>query len=90
MGDVLRCIRAAVDATAPPSGVMALQVPAAFGGRPLVTAELIRFAHQHDIQVHVWTVNEPAEMHALLEIGVDGLISDHPARVRDVLRARRK
>lgn len=88
VGDVLRSVRAAVDGTAPPPGVMALQVPAAFGGRPLVTPELVRFAHRHDIQVHVWTVNEPAEMHALLEVGVDGLISDHPARVRNVLRER--
>lgn len=88
VGDVLRCVRAAVDDTAPPAGVMALQVPAAFGGRALVTPELVRFAHRHGIQVHVWTVNDPAQMRTLLGIGVDGLISDHPARVRDVVGRR--
>ncbi|CAG1008969.1 glycerophosphoryl diester phosphodiesterase [Myxococcaceae bacterium] len=88
VGEVVRCIQAARDHTAPPPGVMALQIPAAFAGRPLATPELVSFAHRHGIQVHVWTVNDPAEMDALLDVGVDGLISDHPARVREVLRSR--
>lgn len=90
VGDVLRCVRAAVDGAAPPSGAMALQVPADFGGRPLVTRELITFAHAHGIQIHVWTINDTAQMRSLLDLGVDGLISDHPARVRDVIAARRR
>jgi glycerophosphoryl diester phosphodiesterase len=87
-GDVLRCVRAALDHSAPPPGVMALQIPADFGGRALVTPELVEFAHAHEIQVHVWTINEPAQMRALFDLGVDGIISDHPARVRDVVSAR--
>jgi glycerophosphoryl diester phosphodiesterase len=67
---------------------MALQIPAEFGGRALVTPELLAFAHAHEIQVHVWTINEPAQMHALFDLGVDGIISDHPARVRDVVKQR--
>ena len=86
VGDVVRCIRAALDGSAPPPGVMALQIPADFGGRPIVTPELMRFAHANDIQVHVWTINDPAQMQQLLALGVDGIISDHPARVRDLVR----
>ncbi len=89
VGDVLRCVRAALDGAPPPPGAMALQIPADFAGRPLVTRELVAFAHAHGIQVHVWTINEPAEMRSLLDLGVDGLVSDHPARVRDVVAARR-
>jgi len=86
VGDVVRCIRAALDGSPPPPGVMALQIPPDFGGRPVVTPELMRFAHANDVQVHVWTINDPAQMRALLDLGVDGIISDHPARVRDLLR----
>jgi glycerophosphoryl diester phosphodiesterase len=60
---------------------MALQIPARFGGRPLATRQLLDHAHAHGVQVHVWTINEPAEIEALLELGVDGLVSDFPARV---------
>lgn len=83
-GDVVRCVRAALDGAPPPEGVMALQIPAEFGGRPVVTPELIRFAHAAEIQIHVWTINDPAQIRALLALGVDGIISDFPARVRDL------
>ena len=61
-GDVLAFVRSALDGTAPPPGPMALQVPPGFGGRPLVTREFVAHAHAHDIVVHVWTINEPAEI----------------------------
>lgn len=88
VGDALRFVRAAVDGARPPDGPLALQIPAAFGGRPVVTRELVAYAHRHAVQVHVWTVNDPAEMKRLLALGVDGLISDFPARVRDVIEGR--
>jgi glycerophosphoryl diester phosphodiesterase len=87
-GDVVGFVRAAAAGSAPPAEPMALQIPTTFAGRPLVTRELVEFAHGHDVQVHVWTVNEPAEMHALLDLGVDGLVSDFPARMCEVLRER--
>jgi glycerophosphoryl diester phosphodiesterase len=87
-GDVLRFVRAALDGSPPPSGPMALQVPATFAGRPLVTQELVAHAHAHGVQVHVWTINEPPEMERLLALGVDGLVTDFPARMGALLRRR--
>lgn len=83
--DVLSVVKAAVDETAAPEDVMALQIPSDFGGRPLVTEELIRFAHDHGIAVHVWTINEPEEMQRLLDLGVDGIVTDHPERMAALL-----
>ena len=45
-------------------------------------------AHRIGVRVIVWTVDEPDLMHALLDAGVDGIITDHPDRLRDVLIAR--
>ena len=89
-GDVLRFVRAALAGKAPPPGPMALQVPPDFAGRPLVTRSFVEHAHRHDLVVHVWTVNEPDEMHRLLDLGVDGIMSDFPGRVAAVVAARRK
>ena len=66
---------------------MALQIPSVFGGRPLVTDELVSFAHAHDVSVHVWTINDEDEMRSLLERGVDGVMSDFPGRLRAVVDA---
>jgi glycerophosphoryl diester phosphodiesterase len=89
LGDVLGFVRAAVAGSAPPAGPMALQIPAEFAGRPLVTPELLAFARAHGVQVHVWTINEPAEMARLLALGVDGVMSDFPGRLRAVVDAAR-
>jgi glycerophosphoryl diester phosphodiesterase len=88
VGDVLGFVRAALAEGEPPAEPMALQIPPRFGGRPLVTPELVAFAHRHDVQVHVWTVNEEAEMERLLDLGVDGVMSDFPGRLRAVVDAR--
>jgi glycerophosphoryl diester phosphodiesterase len=53
-----------------------------------VTPDLVTFAHRHDVQVHVWTVNDEAEMERLLDLGVDGVMSDYPGRLRAVVDAR--
>ncbi len=86
--DVLDFVRSAQDGSAPRAGPAALQIPAEFGGSPLVTRKLIERAHAHGVQVHVWTINEPAEMTRLLDLGVDGIVTDHPARLVRLIEAR--
>jgi glycerophosphoryl diester phosphodiesterase len=88
-GDVLAFVRAALDGVPPAPGPQALQVPANHDGRPLVTREFVAHAHAHGLQVHVWTIDEPAEMHALLDLGVDGLVTDFPGRMLGVIAERR-
>ncbi len=86
--DVVDFVRSALAGEAPPPGPMALQVPAEFAGRPLVTPAFVAHAHGHGLVVHVWTVNEPAEMTRLLDLGVDGIVTDHPGRLASLIRAR--
>lgn len=57
----------------------ALQIPPRAYGLSLVTPSLVRWAHRHGVQVHVWTINDADTMRALLETpGVDGIVSDRP------------
>jgi glycerophosphoryl diester phosphodiesterase len=65
-----------------------LQIPRRRGRLPLVTPSLVRRAHAAGVHVHVWTVDEPAEMEELLALGVDGLITDRTDLLKDVLVAR--
>jgi glycerophosphoryl diester phosphodiesterase len=62
--------------------------PVDLHGRPLATPELVEVAHAHGIVVHVWTIDDPDEMHALLDAGVDGIMTDRPAVLREVFEAR--
>ncbi len=89
VADVLDFVRTAGTGETPASDSMALQIPADFGGRPLVTRELLDHAHVHGVQVHVWTINEEPEMQALLDLGVDGLVTDFPGRLARLLETRR-
>jgi glycerophosphoryl diester phosphodiesterase len=68
--------------------VRALQVPRRRGRLPVVTPTLIRRAHAAGAHVHVWTVDEPDDMNAMLDLGVDGLITDRTDLLKDVLIAR--
>lgn len=56
----------------------ALQVPVRFGDMPIVTADTVARAHALGLEVHVWTIDGPDEMDALLRLGVDGLITNVP------------
>jgi glycerophosphoryl diester phosphodiesterase len=64
-------------------GAAAFQVPHHRGRLRVVTPGLVRRAHASGRQVHVWTIDEPDEMHALLDRGVDGLFTDRT----DILKA---
>ena len=65
--------------------VSALQVPHRRGRLSVVTRSLVRRAHAAGAHVHVWTVDEPAEMDELLDLGVDGLITDRTDVLKQVL-----
>lgn len=64
------------------------QVPVRQGRITVVDRKLIAAARQRGIEVHVWTVDEPEQMHQLLDLGVDGLMTDRPEVLKNVLRER--
>lgn len=68
--------------------VAALQVPVRAGRVRVVTSGLVRRAHAAGKHVHVWTVDDPGQMHRLLDEGVDGLISDRTDILKSVLQER--
>lgn len=63
-------------------------VPLRLGRLPVFTEDLVPRAHAASVRVVVWTVNDPATMHRLLDCGVDGIITDRPDLLREVLVAR--
>lgn len=64
------------------------QVPAAQGRVRIVTERFVETAHRLGVQVHVWTIDDEQEMAALLDLGVDGLMTDRPQVLRRLLEAR--
>ena len=62
-----------------------LQLPHRRSGLTVVTPGLVRRAHALGLHVHVWTIDEPDQMHELLDLGVDGLMTDRTDLLRDVL-----
>ncbi|MFF2719467.1 glycerophosphodiester phosphodiesterase [Streptomyces sp. NPDC058011] len=70
------------------AGAVCAQVPERQNGIPVADARFVRTAHALGLQVHVWTVNEPERMTALLDLGVDGIMTDHIETLRTVLSER--
>lgn len=64
------------------------QSPEVWKGRRIVTPRFVRDVHRAGAHIHVWTVNERVDMVRLLDWGVDGLLTDRPDRLADVLHAR--
>lgn len=87
-----RAVAAARLATAcrliPGQGADCIQIPLRRGPVALATARFIRAAHRSGLPVHVWTVNNETVMHELLDLGVDGIMSDRPKLLRDVFTVR--
>lgn len=65
-----------------------VQVPTHAGKVPLVDRRFLRRAHRLGVPVHVWTIDDPEEMSRLLNLGVDGIMTDRPAVLKQVLESR--
>ena len=64
------------------------QVPVRQGWVRIVDRRFVQCAHGRGLQVHVWTIDDEDEMEHLLDLGVDGLMTDRPSVLRDVLQRR--
>ncbi|MDQ1495823.1 MAG: glycerophosphoryl diester phosphodiesterase [Actinomycetota bacterium] len=64
------------------------QVPTSVRGVSLVDERFVAAAHARGVKVHVWTIDDRAEMIRLLDLGVDGLMTDRPEVLREVLESR--
>ena len=62
-----------------------VQVPPRYRGIPVVTRRFVRAAHAAGIRVQVWTVDDEAQMTRLLDLGVDGIMTDRPSLLKEVL-----
>lgn len=62
----------------------ALQTSEKFGALQIVTKDFIESAHKLNLQVHVWTINKPEDMQRLIELGVDGIMTDYPDKLLEV------
>ncbi|MEV6596819.1 glycerophosphodiester phosphodiesterase family protein [Actinoplanes sp. NPDC051346] len=71
-----------------PVGAVAAQVPLRHAGVPVVDRRFVRAAHRLGLQVHVWTVDDAATIRRLLDLGVDGIMTDHLEVLRDVYAER--
>ncbi len=86
--EVFRLIRAARLSRPLTTTAVAAQVPVAFSRIKIVTPAFIEAARRAGVEVHVWTIDDPHEMGRLLDMGVDGVMSDQPDLLRQVLAER--
>jgi glycerophosphoryl diester phosphodiesterase len=56
----------------------AFQVPEKSSGIPVVIPRFVKSAHDRNLQVHVWTINDPADMQRFIDMDVDGIMTDRP------------
>ncbi|HTJ76305.1 MAG TPA: glycerophosphodiester phosphodiesterase family protein [Acidimicrobiales bacterium] len=82
--EILALRAASIGLPAPRSPAGCTQVPVRQGRLPLVDRRLVAAAHRRGVAVHVWTINDDAEMERLLDLGVDGLLSDRPSVLKEV------
>jgi glycerophosphoryl diester phosphodiesterase len=71
-----------------PPSVVAAQVPVRYGRVRVVDGRFVAHAHRLGLQVHVWTIDDPRTMAHLLDLGVDGIMTDRIEVLRDVYAAR--
>lgn len=68
-------------------GLCVFQLPTEKMGIPLNTRWLVESAHRHNVAVHYWTINDVSEMQHLIDIGADGIMTDYPHLLGQVLAA---
>ena len=93
---VVRLVGAAKTATdpsrwcvpGPSQGVVAAQVPAGLGPLRVVDRRFVATAHTLGLAVHVWTIDTAEEVLELLDCGIDGIVTERPTMVRDLLDSR--
>ena len=76
------------DKPLPDTHHQALQVPATIGEIVVVDERFVERAHDHGLAVHVWTIDDPEEMERLLDLGVDGIMTDCPSVLEAILQRR--
>lgn len=65
--------------------MQALQIPQNVGSLQVISKDFTETAHKLNLQVHVWTINDPADMRRLIDAGVDGIMTDYPDRLLKIL-----
>ncbi len=86
--EVARLRLDAVSGRVHPAAAACVQVPERAKGVTVTNAAMVRAAHRAGLQVHVWTIDDPEDMTRLLDLGVDGLMTDRPAVLKQVLEDR--
>ena len=86
--EVARLLMAAKGLPVGPLDAGCAQVSPTHRGLTIVDPGFLAEAHRRRLQVHVWTINDTAEMSRLLDLGVDGLMSDRPSLLKQVLQER--
>jgi glycerophosphoryl diester phosphodiesterase len=75
------------DANYHPAGD-ALQIPPEYYSWKLATPETVAMAHRHGVEIHIWTVNDESTTVRVLDLGVDGIMTDFPRLARDIVASR--
>ncbi len=86
--EVVRLRLDALSGRVHPSATGCVQIPERVQGVTVTNAAVVRAAHRAGLQVHVWTVDDPVAMHRLLDLGVDGIMTDCPVVLKQVLQDR--
>ncbi|WP_433072816.1 glycerophosphodiester phosphodiesterase family protein [Dactylosporangium sp. CA-052675] len=68
----------------PAGSVVAVQIPPRYGRITLATRKFVHYCHRVGLRVHLWTIDDPAEIDHFLDLGVDGIMTDHIEVLRDV------
>jgi len=66
-----------------------LQIPEKLGSLQIMTEDYIKAAHKRNLDVHVWTIDDIKDMKRLIEIKVDGIMTNYPDRLLELLNKSR-